>query len=210
MIMINDKLREGAQKYAEQFGSEQLRRARSLNAEMKIALPDANQIISKADKQNKRRAFKLTAVLGAAACAALAFIIPFSLNSNKINNAESELSESAEAVRQADLGGFSSNVIEAKQKLPDGYKFISESLDNGSAVCLIESGSGEIITLMFSSDEGGDYADLNQYDLDGIYAYGAAYPDYSYLTYEEEGVRATLTSEYGLEPLLNLAESISN
>lgn len=109
-------------------------------------------------------------------------------------------------------GAFGSQIMLAEKKLPKGYRFTSVNEDNGEAVCEIAGDAGDEITLTLaraSGETSDKYENMGEYDLDGIYAYGASYPDYSYLTYEIDGVDYTFTCKYDLSLLLNLAADIS-
>lgn len=127
------------------------------------------------------------------------------------NSSSDESTALSDETQSADIykGAFSSQIINIEKNLPKGFSFVSVHEDNGSAEAQIEDGFGDTVFLSLSEADGSaeNYERLAEYDIGGIYAYGAAYPDYSYLTYEKDGTRYTLTSKYGLTELLDLAEA---
>lgn len=239
MKLNDEIFKKAAEQYALKYGEKQLKKAEFLNNEVKnLPLSGASEIAGIARARSRKSKLRLSAGLAAAACVALAVIIPVSLNNTarltRVEQTESAYDSAEYAPAQAETaedyehgqsgnaetsdavksygGAFGSQIMLAEKKLPKGYKFISVNEDNGEAVCEIknEAGDGVTLTLSHASEEADNkYENLGEYDLDGIYAYGASYPDYSYLTYDVDGVNYAFTCKYDLSLLLNLAADIS-
>ena len=96
--------------------------------------------------------------------------------------------------------------------LPENFTVAAAKMDNGQSIYYLADTAKDdvVLTMEPVEDAGGDMDTdgLRVFDINGKTVYGRSAGAYSFLTFDEDGVRYTLTCKYDINTLLALSRAI--